>query len=58
MLIPTVGRQIAHRWYNAGCRSLDDIRKGKGGVKLSSVQEIGLQFYDGMSVAGEQVTIY
>ncbi|KAK7684455.1 hypothetical protein QCA50_012402 [Cerrena zonata] len=41
-----VGRQIAHRWYNAGCRTLDDLREGKGGVKLSSVQQIGLQYYD------------
>ncbi|KAG2031986.1 hypothetical protein BDR03DRAFT_874841 [Suillus americanus] len=41
-----VGRQIAHMWYNNGCRTLDDIRARKGGIKLSHVQEIGLQFYD------------
>jgi hypothetical protein len=41
------GRQIAHMWYNNGCRTLDDIRARKGGIKLSHVQEIGLQFYDG-----------
>ncbi|KAG1807102.1 uncharacterized protein BJ212DRAFT_765242 [Suillus subaureus] len=41
-----VGRQIAHMWYNNGCRTLDDIRARKGGIKLSHVQEIGLHFYD------------
>jgi DNA polymerase lambda len=34
-------------WYNNGCRTLDDIRARKGGIKLSPVQEIGLRFYDG-----------
>jgi len=34
-------------WYNNGCRTLDDIRARKGGIKLSTVQEIGLRFYDG-----------
>ena len=33
----------------AGCRTLDDVRNGKGGVKLTTVQEIGLRFYDGWS---------
>ncbi|KAJ2931934.1 hypothetical protein H1R20_g5152, partial [Candolleomyces eurysporus] len=41
-----VGRTTAYKWYSAGCRTLDDLRNGVGGVKLSSVQEIGLQFYD------------
>nr|BAF37047.1 DNA polymerase lambda [Coprinopsis cinerea] len=41
-----VGRSTAYKWYNAGCRTLDDIRQGKGGVKLSAVQEIGLKYYD------------
>ncbi|KAG1852134.1 hypothetical protein DFJ58DRAFT_661386 [Suillus subalutaceus] len=40
------GRQIAHMWYNNGCRTLDDIRARKGDIKLSHVQEIGLQFYN------------
>ena len=31
----------------AGCRTLDDVRTGKGGIKLSTAQEIGLRFYDG-----------
>jgi len=34
-------------WYNNGCRTLDDIRARKGGIKLSPAQEIGLRFYDG-----------
>ncbi|TFK29191.1 hypothetical protein FA15DRAFT_664515 [Coprinopsis marcescibilis] len=41
-----VGRSIAYKWYSSGCRSLEDIRKGKGSVKLSPPQEIGLRFYD------------
>lgn len=41
-----VGQQIASMWYNNGCRTLDDVRARKGGIKLSHVQEIGLQFYD------------
>ncbi|KAG1732642.1 uncharacterized protein EDB91DRAFT_1057918 [Suillus paluster] len=41
-----VGRQIASMWYNNGCRTLDDVRARKGGIKLSHVQEIGLRFYD------------
>ncbi|KAF8808330.1 hypothetical protein BYT27DRAFT_7137453 [Phlegmacium glaucopus] len=41
-----VGQSIAHQWYLAGCRTLDDVRAGKGGVKLSTAQEIGLRFYD------------
>lgn len=41
------GRQIARMWYNNGCRTLDDVRARKGGIKLSQVQEVGLKFYDG-----------
>jgi hypothetical protein len=41
------GQSIAYSWYFAGCRTLDDIRARKGGIKLSSVQEIGLKYYDG-----------
>ncbi|KAH9476829.1 DNA polymerase lambda [Psilocybe cubensis] len=41
-----VGQTIALRWYAAGCRTLEDLKVGKGGVKLSSIQKIGLQFYD------------
>ena len=49
-IIHNLGPSIAHQWYLAGCRTLDDVRTGKGGVKLSTVQEIGLQFYDGWSL--------
>ena len=45
-----LGQSIAHQWYLAGCRTLDDVRTGKGGVKMSTVQEIGLRFYDGWSL--------
>ncbi|KAF8970645.1 hypothetical protein BDZ97DRAFT_1790287 [Flammula alnicola] len=41
-----VGQSIAFQWYSAGCRTLDDVKAGKGGVKLTPVQEIGLRFYD------------
>ncbi|KAJ3501191.1 hypothetical protein NLJ89_g9450 [Agrocybe chaxingu] len=41
-----VGLSIAFQWYAAGCRTLEDLRAGKGGVKLSHVQRIGLQYYD------------
>ncbi|KIM37902.1 hypothetical protein M413DRAFT_252511 [Hebeloma cylindrosporum] len=44
-----VGQSIAFKWYSAGCRTLDDLRAGKGGVKLSPVQEIGLQYYDDLN---------
>ena len=45
--LPRPGQSIAYAWYFAGCRTLDDVRKRKGGIKLSSVQEIGLKYYDG-----------
>ncbi|KAI0799730.1 Nucleotidyltransferase [Irpex lacteus] len=41
-----VGQKTAYQWYASGCRSLDDIREGKFGAKLSSAQQIGLKFYD------------
>src|SRR6266702_5758138 len=41
------GQSIAYAWYFAGCRTLDDIRERKGGIKLSSIQELGLKYYDG-----------
>lgn len=41
------GQTIAYTWYANGCRTLDDVRMGKGGVKLTSVMEIGLRYYDG-----------
>lgn len=44
--IYNVGGHIARKWYANGCRTLDDLRARKGGVKLSRAQEIGLRFYD------------
>ncbi|KAF9458134.1 hypothetical protein BDZ94DRAFT_1201680 [Collybia nuda] len=41
-----VGQSTAFRWYAAGCRTLDDVLGGKGGIKLTAAQEIGIQFYD------------
>ncbi|KAJ3556163.1 hypothetical protein NM688_g2180 [Phlebia brevispora] len=41
-----VGINVAHRWYAQGCRTLDDIKARKNGIKLSEPQEIGLKFYD------------
>ncbi|TFY68645.1 hypothetical protein EVJ58_g880 [Rhodofomes roseus] len=40
-----VGRQTAYKWYANGCRTLDDVRARKGGIKLSTCQEIGLEYY-------------
>ncbi|KAI0819428.1 hypothetical protein BC628DRAFT_1402467 [Trametes gibbosa] len=41
-----VGRQTAIKWYNSGCTTLEDVSARKGGIKLSSVQEIGLRYYE------------
>ncbi|KAJ7832829.1 hypothetical protein B0H13DRAFT_236665 [Mycena leptocephala] len=41
-----VGQSTAYQWYAAGCRSLDDLKAGKGGVTLTPAQKIGIQFYD------------
>ncbi|EIW76555.1 hypothetical protein CONPUDRAFT_63239 [Coniophora puteana RWD-64-598 SS2] len=41
-----VGRNTAFAWYANGCRTLDDIKMCKGGIKVSAVQEIGIKFYD------------
>lgn len=41
-----VGQSTAFKWYSAGCRTLDDLTAGKGGIKLNPVQEIGIRFYD------------
>ncbi|KAG6879314.1 hypothetical protein C0992_003641 [Termitomyces sp. T32_za158] len=42
-----VGQSTAYQWYAAGCRSLADVVAGKGGVKLTPAQKIGIRFYDG-----------
>jgi DNA polymerase lambda-like protein len=41
------GQSTAYAWYFAGCRTLEDIKERKGGIKLSSVQVLGLKYYDG-----------
>ncbi|CAL1698496.1 unnamed protein product [Somion occarium] len=41
-----VGGKTAYKWYVNGCRTLDDLRNRKGGVKLSTVQQIGLKYYN------------
>ncbi|KXN90758.1 DNA polymerase lambda [Leucoagaricus sp. SymC.cos] len=42
---PSKGRSTAFKWYCTGCRTLEDLRNQKGGVRLNSVQLIGLQYY-------------
>ncbi|KAI0284907.1 hypothetical protein BC826DRAFT_973144 [Russula brevipes] len=46
LLYPPPGQSIAHTWYLAGCRTLEDIRQRKGGITLSQAQAIGLKYYD------------
>ncbi|KAF8882840.1 hypothetical protein BD779DRAFT_905556 [Infundibulicybe gibba] len=41
-----VGQSTAFKWYANGCRTLEDILAGKGGIKLTPAQEIGIRFYD------------
>ncbi|KAJ7224647.1 DNA polymerase lambda [Mycena pura] len=41
-----VGQSTAVKWYAAGCRTLEDLLAGKGGVELSPQQRIGIEFYD------------
>lgn len=42
-----LGRHTSFAWFASGLRTLDDVRARKGGLKLSTAQEIGLKFYDG-----------
>ncbi|OCH87702.1 hypothetical protein OBBRIDRAFT_837179 [Obba rivulosa] len=41
-----VGHSTARMWYNRGCRTLQDLKEGKGGVRLTYVQRIGIQHYE------------
>ncbi|KAJ7092439.1 DNA polymerase lambda [Mycena belliarum] len=41
-----VGQSTAYKWYAAGCRTLDDLKAGVGGVELTPAQKIGIEFYD------------
>ena len=43
------GVKTAYMWYSAGARTLEDVLAGKGGIKLTSQQEIGIRYYDGKS---------
>ncbi|KAI0633115.1 hypothetical protein C8Q77DRAFT_1059005 [Trametes polyzona] len=45
MEIYGVGKQIARKWYNNGCRTLEDVAARKGGIKLTAEQEIGLKYH-------------
>lgn len=45
------GQSTAFKWYSAGCRTLEDLRNQKGGVRLNPAQLIGLQYYDGINPA-------
>lgn len=49
-----IGQQTAYQWYAAGCRSLEDLKAGKGGVTLTPAQKIGIEFYDGESISMTQ----
>ncbi|KAI0369528.1 hypothetical protein BV20DRAFT_1053124 [Pilatotrama ljubarskyi] len=41
-----VGLSTATKWYNHGCRTLEDVKARKGGIRLTTEQEIGLRYYD------------
>ena len=41
--------KTAYMWYKAGARTLEDVVSGKGGIKLTFQQEIGIRYYDGKS---------
>ncbi|TRM63113.1 hypothetical protein BD626DRAFT_431710 [Schizophyllum amplum] len=45
-----VGQATAVNWYAWGCRTLEDIKEGKHGVKLTTCQKIGLKYYDDLQL--------
>ncbi|KAE9391173.1 Nucleotidyltransferase [Gymnopus androsaceus JB14] len=45
-----VGQQTALKWYQNGCRTLNDLLNGKGGIKLSENQKLGIKFYDDLKL--------
>lgn len=53
--IPPISRMVragvktAYMWYSAGARTLEDVLAGRGGVRLTAQQEIGIRYYDGKS---------
>lgn len=56
-LINAVGKATAHQWFVSGCRTLEDVKAGKGGIELHSAQKIGLQYYDGNHVRVQEVPL-
>jgi hypothetical protein len=52
LIISLAGRtgvKTAYMWYSAGARTLGDVLAGKGSIKLTPQQEIGIRYYDGKS---------
>ncbi|KDQ11196.1 hypothetical protein BOTBODRAFT_461341 [Botryobasidium botryosum FD-172 SS1] len=45
-----VGPRLAWQWYQLGLRTLQDVREGKAGVKLTPAQRIGLEHYDDLQL--------
>ncbi|KAI8443191.1 hypothetical protein BY996DRAFT_4538680, partial [Phakopsora pachyrhizi] len=43
-----VGNVFAVKWYRLFLRSLRDVKKLKGDIKLSEPQRIGLKYYDNL----------
>ncbi|KAJ7574847.1 DNA polymerase lambda [Mycena floridula] len=41
-----VGESIAQKWVSNGLRTLEDLRNGEKGVKLTAAQKVGLKHYD------------
>lgn len=35
-----LGNNVAHTWYNMGLRTIEDVRQGKFGVKLTLAQQV------------------
>lgn len=35
-----LGPNIAHQWYANGCRTLEDVIARKGGIEVTTVQEV------------------
>lgn len=47
--LPYAGVKTAYTWYSTGARTLEDVLAGKGGIRLTPQQEIGIRYYDGKS---------
>jgi len=42
-----IGQSTAERWYQQGCRTLDDLRQLPS---LTEVQQVGLKYFDDFEV--------